>query len=388
MTVRATDIIGNWSAQSTALNVTTPVQIPTNRVNNVGVNLTGYGGAGFDYQPDKIWADAMRTHRFWEIPWTGNRAALDANGWPTDDAQVIVYHGLVTKNNNGTYKLIFECNNPSGVTVTEQWGGGILQNKTTNGNTVTFDLVINDVNNEMMQLLFLNTSGGVRNVKLMRPVSPGSTTTYDSNTVFTNQILAAVAPFKTLRFFGWFNSGNILGDSTWSARSQWTYATQQPFNTYNNQNGCPSWETVIKFANATNSDAWICIPIRANDDYVTQLATLFRDGNANCAPLNSNLKIYVEYANEIWNTGYWDQWAWIQDKSKTYPELLFDNNADDITLVFRYQAMRTVQVSDIYVRYFVFLEFRLPGKIHQMLEYAHKVLTHRDNQIILTVPCT
>jgi len=55
------------------------------------------------------------------------------------------------------------------------------------------------------------------------------------------------------------------------------------------------WETMIELANTVGRDMWICVPHQATNDYVTQLATLFKQ------QLNSNLNLYVEYSNEVWN---------------------------------------------------------------------------------------
>ncbi len=46
----------------------------------------------------------------------------------------------------------------------------------------------------------------------------------------------------------------------------------------------------------------------ADDNYVNNFATIVHDGNPSAplgmrAGLNSNLKAYVEYGNEIWNGG-------------------------------------------------------------------------------------
>ena len=89
---------------------------------------------------------------------------------------------------------------------------------------------------------------------------------------------------------------------------------------------------------------------------------MLRDGNANCAPLNPNLKIYIEYANELWNTGYWEQWAWLKANSKTVPALKYDGESDENTLAFRYQGMRTIQISDIFRQVFGDSQMPAPGK--------------------------
>jgi hypothetical protein len=58
--------------------------------------------------------------------------------------------------------------------------------------------------------------------------------------------------------------------------------------------GC--WEHVIEFANRTQTDPWINVPISADAAYVTQLATMLK------SELDPNLDIYVESSNEVWNT--------------------------------------------------------------------------------------
>jgi len=63
---------------------------------------------------------------------------------------------------------------------------------------------------------------------------------------------------------------------------------------------------MIQLCNETQKDLWICVPHEANDEYILQMATLFRD------QLDGNLNIYLEYSNEIWN--------WI------FPQAHYNNN--------------------------------------------------------------
>jgi len=57
-------------------------------------------------------------------------------------------------------------------------------------------------------------------------------------------------------------------------------------------------EDLCDIANASGCDLHICIPQKADDDYVTQAAILCRDR------LNSSRKLIVELGNEIWNTAF------------------------------------------------------------------------------------
>lgn len=77
-----------------------------------------------------------------------------------------------------------------------------------------------------------------------------------------------------------------------------------------------AYEYMVALCNATNKNLWINVPHLASADFMTKLAKLIRFGsdgvnpydatNANpvFAPLNSNLKVYIEYSNEIWSSGF------------------------------------------------------------------------------------
>ena len=54
----------------------------------------------------------------------------------------------------------------------------------------------------------------------------------------------------------------------------------------------------MQLANTLHTNVWISVPAHATDDYVRQLATLLKNG------LASDLKIYLEYSNEVWNTSF------------------------------------------------------------------------------------
>ena len=75
------------------------------------------------------------------------------------------------------------------------------------------------------------------------------------------------------------------------------------------------WEHAIALANTTDRNMWINIPHLATNDYIIKLAKLFAYGsngvepydapqaNPIYPPLNPNLRVFVEYSNEIWSGG-------------------------------------------------------------------------------------
>jgi PKD repeat protein len=52
---------------------------------------------------------------------------------------------------------------------------------------------------------------------------------------------------------------------------------------------------MIQLANLTQKDVWICVPHAADDQYIEQMAQLFK------SQLDPKLKVYLEYSNEVWN---------------------------------------------------------------------------------------
>jgi len=253
-------------------------------LNNIGVNVNFEE----DYSSDRAYADAMRVARAWYKPGGVTKANMDERGWPTEDAEIIVWHGI--ENMHGTYKLKF-TGSASGIVAT--WVSATITNiiYTAATNTTTADLTINV--SGALKLTFTGTSGGIKDVKLMKPIAPGSTTSYEFTDEFTTHFKEMLSKFKVVRFLNWSKT-NGSTETAWNTRCPddfcWGMAKTAGYSSGT------SWESMIRLMNEINRDIWINIPVSATDDYVTQLATLFKN------TLNPNLKIYVEYSNELWNT--------------------------------------------------------------------------------------
>jgi len=277
-----------------SLNVTTQ---PEKNKNKMGIGLEGVT----DYAESRIFADAMITGRGWKkIENQAVKASLDANGWPTEDAEIIVFHGF--SNPQGTYKLSFTGK----ANITFGWGGASINNQFYDAatNTTTADIIISPSN--ALYMRFAQTNGGIKNVKLMRPLLPGSTESYPVTATFTNEVKQIASKFSVVRFmdFTATNTPEVNLNGTWAERTQPSYF----YGSYAGQGGYQgkgvAWEYAIQFCNETNTDAWINVPYNADDNYITQLANLFKNGGNGFAGLNSNLKLYVEYGNELWNYAF------------------------------------------------------------------------------------
>ncbi len=267
-----------------------------------------------------MWADVVQNtagQRIWQMPTTESAAPVDSNGWPTQDARLWMWAGQPNAR-PGTYRLYFTGQ----ATVTAQGTAPItVQSNTytasTNSSVVVLSLA-SSTGETNLRLLFSNTSGGVRDVKLMRPISPGSTTSHATTEIVDRVIRDQFAQFDIVRYMD-PSSINANPETTWSTRRlPGRFQNRQHPNPYNSNMNKPTsvpWEYIIAFANATQTDAYICLPAMVDADYMTRVARTFRYGsdgvnpytstqsNPVWPPLDSNLNLYVEYGNELWNGG-------------------------------------------------------------------------------------
>lgn len=141
-----------------------------------------------------------------------------------------------------------------------------------------------------------------------------STTTDPWNPTLISELQAA--KIKTLRFMDW-NATNFSCVVNWSQRIPKTA------NHYNTDNKIPqfvdnynsstnthtlvwnaatsygvAYEWQIDLCNRVGADLWINIPATASADFQYQLANLIKN------QLNSTLKAYIEWSNEVWNWGF------------------------------------------------------------------------------------
>ena len=326
----------------------------------MGINL--YGPC--DYCGDYMFADAMKGARHWgstSTPWDLS-ATVDSNGWPTQDAGVVIITPPSGTSVDGTYKLIFTGQ----ATVAGVSSTVTVNNKTYDAstNTTTADLVV--AQNSQLYLAFTNTKRnpndtagtGVTNVKVMLPTSFGATTSYDPSVTFTTQYKALVQKFSVVRYKDFLATDGST-QTNWSDRRSLNYFSMASGG---------AWEYVIQLANETNTDAYINVPALATDnDYVTHLAQLFKygsDANGNVytstqtnpvhAPLKSSLHLYIEYSNEVWNTGTGYKQS-TQNKDAAVAEvnaggspLNYDGDTDQWHWAYRRVAKRIHDISEIF----------------------------------------
>lgn len=109
----------------------------------------------------------------------------------------------------------------------------------------------------------------------------------DAGAIFRPDFISSLASFHVLRFMDWLDTNNSTLTS-WSQRPQLTDAG------WGTTHGVPL-EVTVDLANAVGADPWVNVPAEADDNYITQMATLVHN------MLGADQKVYVEYSNEVWN---------------------------------------------------------------------------------------
>ncbi len=325
--------------------------------------IPAFGAGPFGVNGDWDFVNLTNQITGWSPPAGGSVAPpLDVNGWPMGDVSAVMFDqrrnmpwrgpdsAAVDENLSGTYLL--SLTGQAVISGTTETGTGVtVQHQQYNAatNTTTAQIVYAPFH-WLMQLNFASTQRnpgdlpgtGLTNLAVLRPGYSAGTTQ-----VFTNGTLQAYANhFACNRFLGpdaTNNYQNFYGTTlittTWDTRVQVTDAYQgglPPSQTNGNQAWGDAWEYMILLANQTNTDMWINIPASADDDYVTQLATLIRGGDQYTSGLNPGLHVYVEYSNEVWNFGF---------QQATYNQIQAQD--EGITNDERY-VQRTIQIAQLF----------------------------------------
>jgi len=373
-----------WSAPSVPLETIEPL-------GQIGVNTEG---AAFE-----IFADTIRTGRAeWGNPnnyFGSPLVALDAQGWPTADATNIVWEGRSPEKTAGTYLLVFQGR----ARVSTQSNASVFRvNGVSYGNSLPFGVGYDAATNTTtalvdlpgLDILYLSfrdtrrtpastTNDGVTQVQLYRPISPGSSIPHDRGEYLARSYKNAVSSLTTLR---WLTVNFNTNEVTWNDR----ILPDQP-RVLRPWNPRPTWEHQVMVSNETGRDLYITIPVAADNDYVTRLAKLIRYGsdgvnpyngptaNPVYPPLNSNLKVYVEWTNEVWN------WAFSQSNRavELAREAVHNNTPDGQIINFdgsapngnylRWMALRTVRASEIFRS--VFGDAAMGDRVRVLYEYQY-----------------
>ena len=316
----------------------------------VGTNLDGivdWGATSF--------VDMMDEARAWDTrnadgsgAWSsGLRQFLpvDAAGWPVevpfdpatgDPLQVV--HSIVPVRGAGTYKVfaqgtgtvrfvadqgLLDPTSPYSRNVTIELTGGAQE----------FDLQIHDsvYGDGFGEIFFILEASSQADPVRFDVVAPGHGATY-ADQPFSPVYTDDLADFALLRFMDWGRTNNNQIVS-WDQRTlETSYSQASPYGA--------SIEYMVALANQQHQDAWINVPAHADDRYVRNMATYVRD------TLDPQLKVFVEYSNETWNTIF-EQTNYVQDQGQT-----LGLDADRWRAGQKYTTLRSAKVWTIFEQQF------------------------------------
>ncbi len=270
-----------------------------------GTNLGGL----VDYGTELPFVNLMHNAREWYTKDIGNPAApfdsgnagalsYRSDGYPTHMPQsiatsqyeqlAVTIWAITTGWPAGEYTVLWE-----GTGKLRFWGGyeNLVE---TSSNRLTFDF-FNTVDNVIeMTILESDINDPIRNIRVLMP---GTESTYETQP-FHELWINKLSIFPSVRFMDWgqTNSWGQADNWTWDDPSlfDWEDRAQMDHYTWANSKGIP-YEMMIQLLNDYDLDGWVCVPHRASDDYIAEMAKLFK------ANLETERHLTVEYSNEIWN---------------------------------------------------------------------------------------
>jgi len=287
----------------------------------MGTNLTGLA----DYSSEWPFVDAYKMSRaMWSASqwaWNDPRPLdLDANGWPKSLqdgqwAKTIIFWDLPNMYPSGEYVVLYEG---EGTLVYEYAATKV-------SSTPGRDVIRVDASQGGfgVSIASTNPANYLRNIRV---IMPGLESSYP-NEIFNPTFLESIENYKVLRFMDWMET-NGSNQVNWTDRpkptdAQWTH------------HGAPL-EIMCALANRLHADPWVCVPHRATDDYVRQMAALIEN------ELDPSLRVWVEHSNEVWN------WGFPQTSYASEMGLALGLSNDQYAAVFMYHVYRTLQIVDIF----------------------------------------
>lgn len=288
----------------------------------LGVNLAGPK----DWNTELPFVDAFSMSR----PWISqSRSAQWGKGPPLSlDA-----HGWVTKLKPGCWAETFLCSikgnhYPAGNYTVLYEGTGKLEFKRAAAivSSKPGHIIIRVDPSKGAIVLKLTATDPENYVRNIHVIMPGFEKTYLENP-FHPDFLNRWHGVACFRFMDWMKT-NGSEMVHWSDRPQ-------PGDATFSEKGVPL-ERMIDLCNRVKANPWFCMPHLADDDFVRNFARMVKDR------LDSNLQVYLEYSNEVWNTRFAQyQFAAAEGQKRGF-------STDPRLAACRFTAFRSVEIFNIW----------------------------------------
>lgn len=292
----------------------------------LGINLSGPA----DWNTEHPFVDVFKLSRKWisqkkgEAWGKGPELERDENGWIKRlDADCWVETPILT----GGYA-------PVGEYVCLYDGDGIID-FSINAKVVSRapgKVVVNLTPTKGGTFLVLRQTNPTNYVRNIRVIMPGFVDKYQTEP-FEPRFLKRWCNFNTFRFMDWMLTNNSKQRS-WKDRPTTNYCNYT-------ERGVPI-EVMVNLCNQLGINPWFCMPHLADDEYVEQFAILVKK------LLRPDLKIYIEYSNEVWNSMF-AQNRYAADRAK---ELGIGPAERPWEGAAKYYAQRSVEIFKIWEKVF------------------------------------
>jgi hypothetical protein len=271
----------------------------------LGTNLAGIA----DWSGEWAFVDAFKMSRPWisgsSNAWDDGRGFdLDERGWirslaPGQIARTLMFWEAGETYPAGRYLVLYE-----GKGTLEYWAGA-----SRNGALSSPGRDVLDVDPRSggigVNITALDAGDPLRNIRVIMPGGVCSDDPFaacesdadcsgacqpfeqtHATQIFHPTFLDRIKTYRLLRFMDWMET-NDSDLTSWTDRPRVDDARWR-------RHGVPV-EIMLDLANRLGADPWFCVPHRANDELVTELARAVH------ARLRPDLRAWVEYSNEVWN---------------------------------------------------------------------------------------
>ncbi len=254
---------------------------------NGGINLAGYSYYGTELPFVDVahmgggWSSALASS--WNPP-DKRVITTSTNGYPASLAPDQIAFTVIFTHNGGIY--------PTGNYVLRWKGTGDVRLSMTGGappihrapNEATYRITKPDQLGIYLKIFRTSETDPVHDISVHAPFAG------DANGVFNPKFKEDLKNYGVIRFMDWNMTNNSVVEK-WSDR----VLASDCF--WGGSKGVP-YEYQIQLSNETDKDIWLTVPHLADDDYVARLARLVKE------KLKPNLRVWVEYSNEVWNGGF------------------------------------------------------------------------------------
>lgn len=167
------------------------------------------------------------------------------------------------------------------------------------------------------------TGNYIRNIRVVRAEDEAL---YAKGEIFNPTFIDKIKNFRALRFMDWMET-NSSEQKEWSERPTTDTASYA-------LRGVPV-EVMVALSNRINAEPWFNMPHMATDEYMAKFAQVVKES------LNPQLKVYIEFSNEVWNWQFQQAHYALQQGGARWGK-------DKADAYMQWYGMRTAQMCDIW----------------------------------------